>query len=335
MQALESPQSFSRFIKKREGLKYFYFGGKGGVGKTAVAGATAYYLAETLGKKVLISSTNPVHSLSSLFAQDLWKRGISQIQHTRNLSAVEIDVTTTIQRYKEEIRERLLQFLKFADIPVDPAPFIEIATTNPAFEESAMFDDMVSLILNEKFDAYVFDTAPVAHTYRLLGMSKVYDLWLHKMVKSREESLSLRTRLSFRKEKIVEELKRDPLLASLASTRKKTETARQLLTQPEKTAFFFVTLPLALPIAVIERFITWVRAFNIPVGGVIVNEVIPASAGESGSPYVANRMAEQSGYLKIAQEKFPGMIRAVLPLYEREVNGIEMVSRMSKDLARA
>jgi arsenite-transporting ATPase len=107
------------------------------------------------------------------------------------------------------------------------------------------------------------------------------------------------------------------------------------LTQPEKTAFFFVTLPLALPIAVIERFITWVQAFNIPVGGVIVNEVIPRSAGESGSPYVANRMAEQTGYLKLAEGKFPGMIRAVLPLYEREVNGIEMVSRMSKDLARA
>ena len=335
MQALETPQDFARFVSERKDLKYFYFGGKGGVGKTAVAGATAHYLAETLGRRVLISSTNPVHSLSSLFAQDLWKKGITRVQGTRNLSAVEIDVSTTIERYKEEIRQRLLQFLKFADIPVDPAPFIEIATTNPAFEESAMFDDMVSLILNEKFDAYVFDTAPVAHTYRLLGMSKVYDLWLHKMVKSREESLSLRTKLSFRKEKIVEELKRDPLLASLASTRKKTEAARQLLTQPEKTAFFFVTLPLALPIAVIERFITWVQAFNIPVGGVIVNEVIPRSAGESGSPYVANRMAEQTGYLKLAEGKFPGMIRAVLPLYEREVNGIEMVSRMSKDLARA
>ena len=331
---LESSESFPKFIQDRKDLKYFYFGGKGGVGKTAVAGATAYYLAETLGKKVLISSTNPVHSLSSLFGQDLWKRGISKVHGTQNLSAVEIDVSSTIERYKEEIRQRLLQFLKFTDIPVDPAPFIEIATTNPAFEESAMFDDMVSLILNEKFDAYVFDTAPVAHTYRLLGMSKVYDLWLHKMVKSREESLSLRTKLSFRKEKIVEELKKDPLLASLASTRKKTESARQLLTEPEKTAFFFVTLPLALPIAVIERFITWIQAFNIPVGGVIVNEIIPTVAGESGSPYVTNRMAEQAGYLKMAERKFPGMIRAVLPLYEREVNGIEMVSRMSKDLGR-
>jgi len=324
--------SFSSFITGKEKLKYLFFGGKGGVGKTAVAGSTAHYLSETLEKKTLISSTNPVHSLSSLFGQDLWKKGTQRIHGTKNLYANEIDISSTIGRYKGEIKERLVQFLKFADIPVDVEPFIEIATTNPSFEESAMFDDMVDLILNEKYDAYVFDTAPVAHTYRLLGMSKVYNLWLNKMIKSREESMSLRAKLSFRKEKIVQELRKDPLLISLAGTKKKTEEARRLLTDSEKTAFFFVTLPLALPIAVIERFITWVQAFQIPVGGVIVNEVIPKVDSEKISPYVANRMAEQMGYLKLVEEKFPGMIRAVLPLYEREVNGLEMVSRMAQSL---
>src|SRR2546426_4542782 len=326
---------FPSFIAGKKDLKYLFFGGKGGVGKTAVAGAAAYYLAETLRKKVLISSTNPVHSLSSLFGQDLWKRGISKVHGTQNLSAVEIDVSSTIERYKEEIRQRLLQFLKFADIPVDPAPFIEIATTNPAFEESAMFDDMVSLILNEKFDAYVFDTAPVAHTYRLLGMSKVYDLWLHKMVKSREEAVSLRAKLSFRREKILQELKKDPLLATLIATRRKTEEGRRLLTDAEKTAFFFVTLPLALPIAVVERFITWVEAFSIPIGGVIVNEVIPKTDPTNLSPFVANSINEQAGYLRMPEQKFPGMVRAAIPLYEREVNGLEMVARMGEDLSRS
>src|SRR5881397_2881187 len=221
-------------------MKYLFFGGKGGVGKTSVAGAAAFYLAEKLGKKVLISSTNPVHSLTSLFGQDVWKKGIQQIRGTKNLYANEIDITGTIEKYKGEIREKLVQFLKFADIPLDVEPFVEIATTNPAFEESAMFDDMVDLILNEKYDAYVFDTAPVAHTYRLLGMSKVYNLWLNKMIKSREESMSLRAKLSFRKEKIAQELKKDPLLISLAGTKKKTEEARKLLTDSERTAFFFV-----------------------------------------------------------------------------------------------
>jgi len=333
METANPSLSFPSFIAGKKELKYLFFGGKGGVGKTALAGASAYYLSEKLGKKTLISSTNPVHSLSSLFGQDLWRKGTRKVEGTKNLYAVEIDISATIERYKGEIKERLVQFLKFADIPVDVEPFIEIATTNPSFEESAMFDDMVDLILNEKFDAYVFDTAPVAHTYRLLGMSKVYNLWLNKMIKSREESMSLRAKLSFRKEKILQELRKDPLLMSLAGTKKKTEEARRLLTDSEKTAFFFVTLPLALPIAVIERFITWVQAFQIPIGGVIVNEVIPKADSEKLSPYVANRMEEQMGYLKLAEQKFPGMIRAVLPLYEKEVNGLEMVSRMAQTLS--
>jgi len=145
--------------------------------------------------------------------------------------------------------------------------------------------------------------------------------------------MSLRTKLSFRKEKIIQELKKDPLLISLAGTKKKTEEAREILTDSEKTAFFFVTLPLALPIAVIERFITWVQAFQIPIGGVIVNEVIPKIDSEKLSPYVAHRMEEQAGYLRLAEQKFPGMIRAVLPLYEREVNGLDMVSRMAQSLS--
>jgi arsenite-transporting ATPase len=325
-------QTFADFVSARSSLKYLFFGGKGGVGKTAVAGAAGYYLSEKLGKKVLISSTNPVHSLTSLFGQDLWKKGIQQVRGTKNLYAVEIDVSSTIERYKKEIRERLVQFLKFADIPLNPEPFVEIASTNPAFEESAMFDDMISLILEEKFDAFIFDTAPVAHTYRLLGMSKLYDMWLNKMVKSREEALSTRAKLSFRKEKIIQELKKDPLLASLIETRRKTEEGRKLLVDREKTAFFFVTLPLALPIAVIERFIVWVEAFDIPIGGVVLNEVIPKTETANLSSYVANRMREQAGYVTVVHDKFPGLLRASIPLYEKEVNGIEMVGKMASDL---
>jgi arsenite-transporting ATPase len=83
-----------------------------------------------------------------------------------------------------------------------------------------MFDDMIDLILKGEFEAYVFDTAPVAHTYRLLGMSKVYDLWLARLIKSREEALSTRLKLAFRKEKVAEEIRKDPILQSALETRK-------------------------------------------------------------------------------------------------------------------
>jgi arsenite-transporting ATPase len=329
-------QTFGDFISSNPQLKYMFFGGKGGVGKTVVAAGAAYYLAEKLGRKTLISSTNPVHSLSSAFGQDIWGKGIQKIEGAKNLYAIEIDVTDTIKRYKEEIREKILTFLKYADIPLDPEPFVDIATTNPAFEESAMFDDMIGLILKGEFDAYIFDTAPVAHTYRLLGMSKVYDLWLHKMVESRKEALSLRVKLSFRKDKIMEEIKRDPMLASLLATREKTEKGRKLLTDKEKTAFFFVTLPLALPIAVIERFIGWVKAFDIPTGGVIVNEVLPKEEFDlkNATSYIVNKIQEQDQYLKMIHNKFPGMVRGYVPLFEKEVASLDMIARVAEALGK-
>ncbi len=328
--------SFKEFINSKPNLKYLFFGGKGGVGKTVIAAGTAYYFAEKLGKKTLISSTNPVHSLSSAFGQDIWGKGIQKIKETKNLYAIEIDISDTIKRYKEEIRNKIFTFLKYADIPLDPEPFIEIATTNPAFEESAMFDDMINLMLKGEFDVYVFDTAPVAHTYRLLGMSKVYDLWLHKMIESRKEALSLRVKLSFRKEKIMEEIKKDPMLTSLLATREQIEKGRKLLTDNERTAFLFVTLPLALPIAVIERFIGWVQAFEIPIGGVIVNEVLPKEEFDltNISPYIANKIKEQEHYIEIIHNKFPGLVRAYVPLYETEVTGIEMIARVAEALGK-
>ncbi len=325
--------SFKEFISSKPGLKYLFFGGKGGVGKTVVSSAAACLLSE-LGFKTLIGSTNPVHSLSSAFDQDFWGKGITPIKGAKNLYALEIDVSKTVGRYKDDLVDKISMFLKYADIPIKPGPFVEVATTNPAFEEAAMFDDMIDVMLKGEFDVYVFDTAPVAHTYRLLGMSKVYEAWLAKMIKSRQEALSLRLKLSFRKEKVAKEIAEDPLLKSAIEMKKSTDMARRLLTDPERTAFFFVTLPLALPIAVVERFVTWVKAFNIPTGGVIVNCVVPKEKFdlEKASPYLVHKIEEQEHYLKVIHEKFPGEVLAHLPLMETEVRGLEMIAHLAEAL---
>src|SRR2546430_8950967 len=112
----------------------------------------------------------------------------------------------------------------------------------------SMFESMVDLMFKDEYDAYVFDTAPTANARRLLGMSKVYSLWVNKMMKSREEARSLRELLSFTKKK-----EADPLMDYLVSFRERIAHARELLTDKARTAFFFVTLPEALPIAVIDR----------------------------------------------------------------------------------
>jgi arsenite-transporting ATPase len=244
------------------------------------------------------------------------------------LWAYEIDTKDTIERSKQEIRDKIQWFLKFADISTKAEDFVESATMNPAFEESAMFENMIDLMLRDEYDVYVFDTAPTANARRLLGMSKVYSLWVNKMVKSREEARSLRELLSFTKKK-----EADPLMDYLVSFRERMGKAQKLLTDPELTAFFFVTLAEALPIAVITRFIGWFHDFGIPVGGVIVNMLIDRSQVTDESPeFVHNRVDMQARYMEDVWSKFEGMVRSTLPLYESEVRGVKSLARMGDAL---
>jgi arsenite-transporting ATPase len=318
--------SMQDYVKEHDSLRYLFFGGKGGVGKTALAGATAIWLAKQ-GKRVMLASTNPVHSLTGCLGQNVFGKP-TPVEGVSNLYAYEIDTKDTIERSKQEIREKIQWFLKFADISTKAEDFVESATMNPAFEESAMFENMVDLMLSGEYDVYVFDTAPTANARRLLGMSQVYSLWVNKMLKSRDEARSLRELLSFTKKK-----EADPLMDYLVSFRDRMGKARELLTDPERTAFFFITLPEALPIAVITRFIGWFHDFGIPVGGVVVNMLIDQDQVDENSPdFVKNRVAMQDRYMLEIWEKFDGMVRAKLPLYENEVRGVESLSRMADNL---
>ncbi len=286
---------------------------------------TAVRLAQE-GRRVLLASTNPVHSLSSLLGQDVFGRPTA-VTGVPNLWVFEIDTKDAIERSKRDIRDKIQWFLKFAEISTKAEEFVDAATMNPAFEESAMFENMVDLMFRDEYDVYVFDTAPTANARRLLGMSKVYGLWVQKMLKSREEAQSLRESLSFTKKK-----ETDPLMTYLVDFRERISHARELLTDPEKTAFFFVTLPEALPIAVISQFIGWFLDFGIPVGGVVVNGVISPEPGETPAEFVRNRVEMQHEYLAEIGERFDGQVRAVLPLFDSDIRGLRPLERAAEAL---
>ena len=311
-----------QFVDANPNLKYIFFGGKGGVGKTVLAGAAAVAFAQ-MGRRTLLASTNPVHSCSGLLDQNVFGKP-TPVNGVPNLWAYEIDTKETIERSKQEIREKIDWFLKFAEIRGKADEFVESATMNPAFEESAMFENMIELMFKDEYEVYVFDTAPTANARRLLGMSSVYSLWVNKMMESRKEAQAMRIRLSYTKKK--EE--KDPLMDYLVDFQDRMSHAKELLTDPQKTAFFFVTLPEALPIAVIRRFINWFHEFGIPVGGVVVNMRIDKDqVSEQADEFVLNRVAMQDGYMQDIQKQFDGMVRAVLPLFETEVRGVEMLKR--------
>ena len=325
MAPIEIPMK--NYMAENSSLKYLFFGGKGGVGKTVLAGTAGIFAATGQGKRTLLASTNPVHSLSSLLGQNVFGKQ-TPVTGVPNLWAYEIDTKDTIEKSKKEIQEKIEWFLKFADIKTKADEFVESATMNPSFEESAMFENMIDLMFDNEYDAYVFDTAPTANARRLLGMSDVYSLRVNKMVQSREEAVSLRELLSYSKKK----KEKDPLMDYLLNLRTRMANAKKLLTDAEKTAFFFVTLPEALPIAVIRRFINWFEEFGIPVGGVVVNMLIDESTVVAETPdFVKNRVAMQAGYMDEIWRVFPD-VRAVLPLFDTEVQGVEMLKRTAKHL---
>ncbi len=327
--------SLERLLAEKPNLKFIFTGGKGGVGKTVSAAAIAYK--STLqGKKTLLASLNPVHSLASVFNQDLTGGTIKRVEGTSHLYAIEVDAKDIVERYRENIGKRVREFLKWSDIPVDAGPFVDIAVTNPAFEESAMFDKMMDIMLQQgsEYDRIVFDTAAVANAVRLIGLSKIYGLWLGRMIESRKEALSMRVQLSFRKEKVMEEVKKDPLMADLISMNERFLKVKNVLIDSNITAFFFVTLPLALPIAVVKRFITMVKAYDIPVGGVIVNGILSRETVEAsqGEEYLKNKYEEQIQYMRTIKKDLGDLVRAYIPLYPREVVGLEMIKKVSEDM---
>jgi arsenite-transporting ATPase len=310
------------FLLYKPGIRYYFFGGKGGVGKTTLAAATALWHARE--KTTLLASTNPVHSLASLLETKLNPDRPTEV--TKNLFVYEITTEKKQLLMKEDLNRKLKEVLRYSDLgEVDPSDFLEVAGYNPAFEQAAMFESMIDLIIEDKYDIYVFDTAPAANARRLLGMSKVYSLWVDKLLASRKEATYLAKLLSWRKKKE----KEDTLLQHLIKLRERIDLACSLLTSKEKTIFYFILLPEALPIAVVKRFYSWFSEFGIPTGGVIINGVIQIF---TDNEFIKEKIKSQQGYIEYIYNNFSPIV-AWIPLLEKEVKGLEMLEKIIEYLS--
>ncbi|MFB6490557.1 MAG: ArsA family ATPase [Thermoproteus sp. AZ2] len=316
--------------------KFFFFGGKGGVGKTVISAAVALYYAQR-GEKTLLASFNPVHSLSSLFGQDLSGGAIKPVSGVDNLYALEVEIGDIIDKYKERVSSLLREIFKWAELPVDTKPLVDIATTNPSFHEAASFDKMMDVVLNEgrNYSRIIFDMAAVANAVRLIGLSKLYGLWLQRTIKMRQDALSLKYQLSFRKEKALEEIKKDPVLNDLISLQDRYAKVREILGDPAQTRFIFVTIPTILSISVVKRFIDMVKAYDIPIGGVVVNMVIPPEEAERDQTgFLKSKAEEQTRNLDLINRYFGDLVLARVRLFPSEIVGVDKLRLVVEELLR-
>src|SRR5512144_3261593 len=306
--------------------RYIMFGGGGGVGKTTFSAAAAYWLASH-GKKVLVFSVDPQASLSDIFQKDIFGKGAVPI--AQNLWAQEIDADSHIKAYQQEIRQKILDMYGFDAVPDEIEQYIQAASAEPAMEESAIFDAVVDIVVGGEYDYYIYDLVPLGHALYYLSMAKVYDEWINKITKLREEMREYEEMVSrLKREKETEE---DQILSELQYIRKRINASSQILTDKEKTAFFFVVIPEEMILLDTKKAAELFAKFDVPIMGYVVNRVVPRELlGQNIPAYLKNRIEMQDKYLKQIDDTFGTQVAARVPELERDVTGLEMIKKLSE-----
>src|SRR5919197_6135674 len=264
---------------------YLMFGGKGGLGKTTFSAATGYWLAQQ-GKKVLVFSVDPQASLSDIFQQDIFGKGPVKI--IDNLWAQEIDADSHIRQYQDEIRQKIKDLYGFSEVPEEVENYIQAASAEPAMEESAIFDAVVDIVVAGQYDYYIYDLVPLGHALYYLSMAKVYDEWINKITHLRQEMHEYEQVANvMKRQKTTEE---DQILSELQYIKERINASSRILTDRQKTAFFFVVVPEEMIILDTKKAAELFARFDVPVAGYVVNRVVPPELAQANVPeYLKHR----------------------------------------------
>jgi len=307
------------------------FGGKGGLGKTTFSAATAYYLAEQ-GQRVLVFSVDPQASLSDIFQRDIFGKGAVEIMP--NLYAQEIDADRRIKDYQEEIKQKILDMYGLDKVPDEIEDYIQAAAAEPAMEESAIFDAVVDIVVEGSYDYYIYDLVPLGHALYYLSMASIYDAWIDKVTKLREEMSQYDQAAAVMRKN--EESEEDHILSELQYIRHRIQTSSGILTDKKKTAFFFVLIPEKMAIVDTEKAAELFAKFQVPLSGYIVNRILPPELENQNIPeYLKNRFVMQKEQTQQIKSKFSSDVLAWVPEFERDITGLPMIKRVADAMFRS
>src|SRR5215831_16454818 len=315
--------SLGALIKQKP---YLMWGGKGGLGKTTFSAATGYWLSEQ-GKKVLVFSVDPQASLSDIFKQDIFGKGPVKIKE--NLWAQEIDADSHIKAYQQEIRQKILDLYGFTEVPEEIENYIQAASAEPAMEESAIFDAVVDIVVTGSYDYYIYDLVPLGHALYYLSMAKVYDEWINKITKLRQEMAEYEQVANvMKRQKTTEE---DQILQELQYHKGRINAPSSIPTDKQKTAFFFVVVPEEMIILDTQKAAELFARFDVPIAGYVVNRVVPTELAQQNVPdYLKNRISMQQRYLSEIDRSLGTRVLARVPELERDVTGLPAIERLAR-----
>ncbi len=309
--------------------EFVLYGGKGGVGKTTCAAATALAAAER-GTDTLVVSTDPAHSLSDSFETDL---GADPTELGEGLWAVEIDPETQKDEYRE-ILEALAKDLRSVGIRMDDEDVADVFSAGmpPGGDELAALDRLATYAEDDRFDLIVLDTAPTGHTLRLLDLPDVMDTALEKTLSLRGQVRRVgdsARRMMLGPASYFGSSNRDD--EDILALKGRMERAREALTDPERTEFRVVLIPEAMVISETERLVTRLREYGMPVRTLVVNRVLE-DVEEDCSRCRSRRDRHRERVAEI-EALFPELEVRTLPEADDEVQGTDALGGIGERLS--
>ncbi|WXG40892.1 MAG: ArsA family ATPase [Candidatus Freyarchaeum deiterrae] len=303
-------------------VKFMLFGGKGGVGKTSCAAAASIWAAGH-GRKTLIISTDPAHSLGDSLDQQIGPE-IKKIKGVKNLYGLELDPHKAFENYQNNLEQ--------GELPESQAQSLLgglggiTGMTPPGADEALAFAKVLEYIENPEYDLVIFDTAPTGHTLRLLSLPDVLSGWVVNLLKMREYFGKFSGMF---KRLVGKGGGEDHSMEVLEKLKDTIDIARGELSNPDSTAFVIVMIPEAMAVFETERLLTALNEYEIPSDHILVNMVYPEIPD---CAFCRARRTMQLENLKEIHEIYDDFNITEIPLYENEVRGIEQLKKLSKIL---
>ncbi len=294
-------------------MRIILFTGKGGVGKTTIAAATAMRAAE-MGHKTLVISTDPAHNLADSFDAEL---GNAPVKIGKNLWAQEINVLKEIAINWETVRSYLASLIKSRGI--DDIIAEEMAVL-PGLDE--LFGLMEIYKANQQgfYDCLIVDCAPTGQTLRLLSLPDVARWWMQKIFPV--ERKIAKTLRSFKKEEILSiPIPKDEVYDSIQTFFSGIGELKQLLTDPKKSSMRLVLNPEKIIVEETQRAYTYLNLYGYPVDCVIVNRLLPKAVTDS---YFKNWHQTQEREMTRVESSFEP-----LPILKSKLMSSEVIGNIS------
>ncbi|MHA2600752.1 MAG: ArsA family ATPase [Candidatus Thorarchaeota archaeon SMTZ1-83] len=305
-----------------ENIKFILSGGKGGVGKTSCAGAMAV-LSARQGFRTLVLSTDPAHSLSDSFDQDVSGGEIVAIKGFDNLWGMEIDTEKGMKEFENTIGSGAAG----PEMEMASQLMGDISTMSPPGSDEAMaFGKMLEFLEDSSYDRVIFDTAPTGHTLKLLELPDLLDSWLGRILTLRQRlgSMIAGMRAMFGGGE-----REDTSWEMLQNTKEKIRAARLELSDAEKTQFVVVMIPEAMAVFETQRLLASLNVWKIPASNIIVNQLVP---GNPDCVFCSKRREMQQTNLADIRELYSDLDLTEVPLFDSEIRGIEGLEDLGRIL---